>query len=146
MAEILVAERGDPVEEFCFVLRLLGVPRPIREHRFHPGRKFRFDLAWPEAKVYVEVEGGVFVGGRHTRGPGYRRDCEKYNLAALMGWVGLRFTTDMLRQDPVTCGKQVAELLTMRGLELGEPGADFPDDLPRVGRDETKADKTRQGN
>jgi very-short-patch-repair endonuclease len=63
----------------------------VVEHRFHPERRWRFDIAWPDLKVAVEVEGGVFVRGRHNRPTGFINDCEKYNAAAVMGWRVLRF-------------------------------------------------------
>ena len=49
-------------------------PEPELEYRFHPFRKWRFDFAWPEQKVAVEMEGGVFIGGAHTRGGHYQSD------------------------------------------------------------------------
>jgi len=66
------------------------LPRPEREFRFHPDRKWQFDFAWPSLKKAVEVEGGVWIRGRHNRGQGFIDDCEKYNEAALMGWTVLR--------------------------------------------------------
>lgn len=74
-----------------------GLPPPTLEHCFHESRKWRFDLAWPERKLAVEVEGGTFVAGRHNRGAGYEKDCEKYNEAVLAGWTVLRVTTKMVR-------------------------------------------------
>jgi very-short-patch-repair endonuclease len=70
------------------------LPAPVTEHRFHPVRRWRFDLAWPDAKLAVEVEGGVYVegGSRHTRGPGYEADCQKYAEALVLGWRVLRVT------------------------------------------------------
>jgi len=62
-----------------------------REYRFHPVRKWRFDFAFPGHKVAAEVEGGVFVKGRHTRGAAFVKDCEKYNAAAELGWRVFRF-------------------------------------------------------
>ena len=59
---------------------------PLTEHRFHPIRKWRFDYAWPEHRIALEVEGGVWVGGRHTSGAGFVKDMEKYNEAACLGW------------------------------------------------------------
>lgn len=59
---------------------------PLTEHRFHDTRRWRFDYAWPEHQVALEVEGGVWVGGRHTSGAGFVKDMEKYNEAACMGW------------------------------------------------------------
>ena len=72
--------------------------RAMKEHRFC-NRKWRFDYAWPEG-VAVELEGGTWTGGAHTRGVKYGSDCEKYNTAALMGWTVLRYTTDQLRTEP----------------------------------------------
>lgn len=68
------------------------LPKPEQEHRFHATRKWRFDFAWPEKKVAIEVEGGIWSGGRHTRGKGFEGDCCKYNTAALEGWTVLRVT------------------------------------------------------
>jgi hypothetical protein len=71
----------------------IGLPKPEREHMFLAGRRFRFDFAWTDVRLGVEVEGGVFSKGRHTRGVGYSKDLEKYNLAAMHGWTVYRFTT-----------------------------------------------------
>ena len=69
-----------------------GLPPPSAEYRFAPPRKWRFDFAWPEQKVALEIEGGVWVQGRHTRGSGYVKDMEKYNAAATAGWRVLKCT------------------------------------------------------
>jgi len=74
-----------------------GLPMPDAEVRFHPIRKWRLDLAWPSRRIYAEVDGGTWIGGRHSRGAGYERDCEKLNTAALAGWRGFRFTTAMVK-------------------------------------------------
>jgi len=66
------------------------LPRPATEYRFHTTRKWLFDFAWPEQKVALEVEGGVWTRGAHGRGSGIVRDIEKYNAAALLGWRVLR--------------------------------------------------------
>jgi very-short-patch-repair endonuclease len=63
-------------------------------------RRWRFDFALPAHKIAVECEGATFIGGRHTRGTGYAKDCEKYNAAACLGWTVLRYTSDMLRDNP----------------------------------------------
>lgn len=72
--------------------------KPVREYRFAPPRRWRFDFAYPERKVAVEVEGGVYSFGRHTRGKGYENDLEKYNTAVVMGWKVLRFTGGMVER------------------------------------------------
>jgi hypothetical protein len=74
--------------------RLAALPEPNEEYRFAPPRRWRFDYAWPklEPPVALEVEGGVFVAGRHSRGAGMLADMEKYNTATLAGWKVLRVT------------------------------------------------------
>ena len=80
--------------EAVFQLQLMtrGIVGWEREYRFHPTRRWRFDFAWRVEGVAVEIEGGTYVNGRHTRGQGFSRDCEKYNAAAILGWKVLRFT------------------------------------------------------
>jgi hypothetical protein len=80
-----------------FLHAFFGFPKPVKEHRFHPERRWRFDLAWPEKKVALEIEGGVWTGGRHTRPSGFLGDMEKYNSAALLGWRVFRVTPAKLR-------------------------------------------------
>ena len=65
-----------------------GLPIPVPEYHFHPKRRWRFDWAFPDHHVAVEVQGGAFLagGGRHTRGDGFRRDTEKFREAAILGW------------------------------------------------------------
>ena len=79
------------------VLSAAGLPAPVREHRFAPPRRWRFDYAWPAHRIALEIEGGVWTGGRHVRARGYEADCEKYSEAALRGWRVLRVTPAMLR-------------------------------------------------
>lgn len=87
-----------PLERtFLVHLRAAGLPEPETEHRFHPKRRWRFDFAFPESRIAVEVEGGTWAGGRHTTGKGFQKDCEKYNAAVELGWRVLRFDSAMVR-------------------------------------------------
>ncbi|GAB4528477.1 MAG: hypothetical protein OHK0046_47340 [Anaerolineae bacterium] len=88
--------------------------QPEQEYRFTKGRRWRFDRAWPKYKVAVELEGGVYSGGRHTRGKGYIADCDKYNSAALAGWLVLRFTGHHLEHDPAAVVAAVRTALEAR--------------------------------
>lgn len=85
--------------------RAVGLPAPMREHRVCETRRFRFDLAWPDQMVACEIDGAVWIGGRHSRGAGIQSDCDKACLAAIAGWRVLRVTTGMVRS-----GKAVAYL------------------------------------
>ena len=77
-------------------LRQLNLPEPEWEYEFFPSRRWRFDCAWPDRRLAIEVEGGLYTGGRHVRGEGYEDDLRKYNAAMRMGWVVLRFSPLML--------------------------------------------------
>ncbi len=88
-----------------------GCPPPQEEFHFHPTRKWRFDFAWPTEGVAVECEGGTYSGGRHTRGTGFAKDCEKYNAATEMGWRVFRCTADMLKAAPQAFIAQVVRTL-----------------------------------
>lgn len=68
----------------------------VKEYRFHPTRRWRFDYAIPAHKIALEVEGGVWTGGRHTRPQGFLGDVDKYNTATTMGWRVLRTIPDEL--------------------------------------------------
>lgn len=65
-----------------------GLDRPQTEYQFHPTRKWRFDFAYPAERggVAVEVQGGIWSQGRHTRGAALKKEWEKLNLAAALGW------------------------------------------------------------
>lgn len=82
------------------VLNGISPVMPEREFRFCDHRRWRLDFAWPSHKVAVELEGGVWSRGRHSRGSGMKGDMDKYNTAAIYGWVVLRFSGDHLTKDP----------------------------------------------
>lgn len=84
---------------FSALCRAAGLPEPVAECRFAPPRRWRFDFSWPAQKVALEVEGGVWTRGRHTRGAGYLTDMVKYNRAAILGWCVLRCTPATLRSE-----------------------------------------------
>jgi len=69
---------------------------PEEEFRFAPPRMWRFDFCFLVQRVAVEVEGGTWTRGRHSRGGGFAEDCLKYNEAAIMGYTVLRFTTQQV--------------------------------------------------
>lgn len=76
-------------------LHELGYGTVYTEHPVCAERKWRFDVALPDA-IAIEIEGGAWTAGRHTRGKGFVADMEKYNVATLMGWRLLRFTPEQV--------------------------------------------------
>lgn len=62
------------------------------EHRFHPVRRWRFDIAIPDKLIGLEYEGLFSEKSRHTTAKGYTADAEKYNTAQSMGWRVFRYT------------------------------------------------------
>jgi very-short-patch-repair endonuclease len=72
-----------------FMLKVHKLPLPEREYECIPDRKFRWDMAWPEHKVAVEIQGGIWSKGAHSSGRGLLRDYEKLNLAQLHDWTVL---------------------------------------------------------
>lgn len=84
-------------ETFALHLRAAKQTGWVREHKFHPTRRWRFDFYQPDLKLAVECEGGIFTGGRHTRAGGFLADAEKYNAAAEMGITVLRFASPMIK-------------------------------------------------
>ena len=106
------SERSELEAIFALQLRSQGAHFPVaqREYRGVPGRRFRFDFAWVDQKVAVEIEGAIhnrkcrscgqmLAGGRHTRAEGFENDCEKYALAALEGWLVLRVTKNQIEDQ-----------------------------------------------
>jgi len=88
---------SDLEDQLLFQIRVFQLPTPEREYRFKDGRRWRFDLAFPFHRLAVEVEGGTWVSGRHTRGSGFEKDCEKYAEAAILGWRTIRVTGNMIK-------------------------------------------------
>lgn len=69
----------------------VGLPAPEQEFKFHPVRKWRIDYAFVDQKLAVEIEGGIWSKGRHTRPSGFIGDIAKYNALTENGWRLLRY-------------------------------------------------------
>ena len=84
-------------EILLFQIRALGLPEPKREYMFHKTRQWRWDFAWPEHKIAVEVQGGTWSGGAHARGQGLERDYRKINAGMLSGWRVFQSSSGMVK-------------------------------------------------
>jgi hypothetical protein len=105
---------GDGMLEACvFALaRELAIPQPTAELAFHPGRRWRFDFAWPDVKVALEVEGGIWRKsgkGAHSGGAAIERDIEKHNHATLLGWRVIRAAPEDLAPGMGMCAQLIRQ-------------------------------------
>ncbi|AWV86177.1 DUF559 domain-containing protein [Acinetobacter radioresistens] len=80
-----------------------------QEYKFHPKRQWKADFHILETKILVEIEGGIWTGGRHTRGKGFIHDMEKYNAATVLGYQVLRFSTEQVKSGLAV--RQIERLL-----------------------------------
>lgn len=89
------------VRGLLFDLRMERLPAPVLEHRFMESRRYRFDAAYVQERIAIEVEGGTGWkrdgASRHLTPSGFEGDARKYNEAACLGWLLIRLTPTMLR-------------------------------------------------
>lgn len=91
-------QRVQSVGEVTLAMHLRGCKINFeQEYKFHPERKWRADFFITGTNILIEVEGGIWSGGRHTRAKGYLGDLEKYNAAAILGFKVLRFDTQQVK-------------------------------------------------
>lgn len=113
------SKKSGPEEELFFQMSGFGL-WPEREHRFHPVRRWRFDFAFPDLRIAVEVEGGIYLpgGGRHNRGAGMEKDLEKYGEAQLLGWTVYRCSSGMVKSGAAV--QTIRALVELKRDELRE--------------------------
>jgi very-short-patch-repair endonuclease len=77
-------------KRFEMLWQAQGGPELEKEFRFHPIRLWRADFAHLESRTLIEIEGGIYINGRHNRPAGFAADLEKYLEASLAGWRVIR--------------------------------------------------------
>jgi hypothetical protein len=84
--------------EMMLLTRLEAASLPLGQgqYRFFPGHQYRWDRCWVAQMVAVEVQGGVWSNGAHSRGSGVQRDCLKLSIGAALGWRVLPVTREMI--------------------------------------------------
>lgn len=100
-------------ELLAIQIRAMRLPEPVREHRFHKERMWRLDFAWPEYKVAVEVQGGIWKKGGHSSGVGITRDLEKLDHAMRDGWLVYQCGSDLIRTGRAV--DTIGIILSLRG-------------------------------
>jgi hypothetical protein len=117
------ATRSPLEKRFCLTWLAVQGPALVVEHRFDSKRRWRFDFAHVASRTAIELEGGVWTGGRHTRGAGFQKDCEKYLAATLNGWTVFRLTRGMV-SVPV-CERIARHIQSAPPTHLGETDRGF---------------------
>lgn len=103
-----------PETEYRFAAHHVGLQPGIKQRLVDAGLKnWRFDFAFVDHKLAVEVEGGGWVNGRHTRGVGFREDMHKYHHAMRLGWTVYRCEESLIRTGQAV--QLIAELLAAIG-------------------------------
>jgi len=83
----------------------VNLPLPVAEYRFDPERKWRIDVAWPNYKIALEIEGGIWQQTSSGRSSGHAnpvrflRDMEKYNAMTVQGWSLIRCTPEQVENE-----------------------------------------------
>lgn len=94
--KIVIVKRSVEKDTIHAILDMLKLTNKIEDYvlelQFDEVRKFRFDWAIPSLMIAIEFEGIMSEKSRHTTKTGYSKDTEKYNLAAISGWIVLRYT------------------------------------------------------
>jgi len=109
----LITESIKPPElEYRFgAIAAGGRGKGLRSRLIAAGLKdWRFDICFPDIKLAVECEGGTWIQGRHVRGIGFENDSIKYNAAAELGFILLRYTTTMIKRDPTGVVGQIKRI------------------------------------
>lgn len=108
-------------------LAVAGLPVPVREYRFAWAayrRRWPFDFAWPALRLAVEVEGGGWTAGQHTRGQGIEDRCEKGAHALRLGWRVMYITPRQIHDGRALAW--IIELLAQPAPSLQLDGAAAP--------------------
>ena len=99
-----------------------GLPKPILEWKFHPTRRWRTDLGWPDLQIAIEIEGGVYTRGRHTSPTGFVNDMEKYNALAVMGILLIRVLPSQVELSDPAKGETKGQIRGTEGKIRGTKG------------------------
>lgn len=110
-------------DTLAFEIMLAKLPAPLRQHYWAKElvnakgrpRMFKADFAWPEYRLLVEVQGGVWRrgGGAHSHPVNIERDIERQQCATLLGWFVFPVTTDDVKSGKAI--DQVVRALAARG-------------------------------
>lgn len=92
-----VRHKGSDLEDaFAQQCEWARLAPPERQYKAITDRRWRWDFAWPDRNLLVEIDGATWTFGRHSRGSGIETDAEKQSTAAAAGFRTMRFTRKMV--------------------------------------------------
>lgn len=99
LIQIKAARLPLPEREYRFAaLATGGIGKGVRQRlKAERLQDWRFDFAWPELMLAVEVEGGGWTQGRHNRGEGFLADLKKYGAGQRLGWTIYRTAGELIK-------------------------------------------------
>lgn len=130
-------KKGNPEESLATQIYSFELPTPMRQYRMpeYPKRLWRFDFAFIEQRLLIDVQGGIWVDHLgHSSGSGISKDCEKYNAATLAGYRLLLVTGNMIKDGTAL---NIIEQALNGGRQANSVTHVEPEQLPAVeGREE----------
>ena len=94
----LPAQKSPLAVKFELLWDVIGGPAFVTELPVVEDRRWRFDYAWPDERVALELQGGIYLAGRggHVSPKGVQTDCEKFNRAVCAGWRPCKLTNKQI--------------------------------------------------
>ncbi len=115
----LRAHRIEAEPQYRFAALHVGLGPGLRDRLAAAGlRDWRADFAVVDARLLLEIEGGAWSGGRHTRGKGFSGDLRKYDAAMKLGWTVYRCDPAMVRSGQAI--ETVLILLRLKHIKSGQ--------------------------
>lgn len=108
---LMRAQGSDSEDTLAWQISAAGLQAPERQYYYARPRRLRADFAWPDYRLLVEVQGGIYSRRAHGSIRGVLADIDRLNEATMHGWRLLR-----VRPDMVTDGQALA--LVERALNL----------------------------
>lgn len=117
----------NPVEEYRFAAEEVGAGRGLRDRLAGRGFKdWRFDFAFPEAKLAIEYEGLVSSGkGGHQTRIGFNGDLDKYHVAMTLDWTVYRCGWNLVMSGKAAKLISVLYHVCLRNKEMNERFSDM---------------------